>query len=86
MSWAPKGTVPGMVDPQVAQAVMANLAGAGTLREVLALMDATSPNTAHRTLRKAAELELVHFGGGSRGTLRGPAMFIVQNWGQPPAA
>ena len=81
MRWAPKASIPGMVNPQVAQAVMANLAGAGTVREVQALMGVKSPNTAHNALRKAHNLGLVHFEPGTHGSLRGPAVRIVEDWG-----
>lgn len=81
MSWAPKGTVPGMVHPKVAQVVIANMAGAGSVREVQAALGAKSPNSAHEYVRRAGALGLVHWEPGRQGTLRGPACRFVENWG-----
>lgn len=81
MAWAAKASIPGMVNPQVAQAVMANLAGAETVREVRAIMKVKSPNTAQRALQKAHNLGLVNFEPRTHGSLRTPAVRIVEDWG-----
>lgn len=85
MSWAPKGTVPGMVHPKVAQVAIANILGAGTIREIQVALGAKSPNSAHNYVRRAGALGLVRYEPGKQGTLRRPACRLVEDWGLPVA-